>query len=711
MEKYVNRNWLGQAISLLVMSICLVACGEKDDWDVEYVPFQESVDGNWGLISLDGGVLFSEEFKERPSFALNGRFVVKNADGMYEIYTADKKPKKVGGEYLSIGLFYDNVAPAVEKGKPIQFIDKDGDIEFTFDKVDGKSVTSCSDIINGTAVFKCGDYYGVVSSSGKVLIEPKYVKMQKDPSNRFLCVDKKYADETDRDEIVWQILDKDGDELMSMKGSKYKEPKTLSAHWAEGRFMLDDMVVIETDKDGKWVSGLMGFDGEWVLKPSSKVRSIVDYRKGKLVFYDGTGCGLMDKEGEVLIRAKYDEMRFVTDEILVVKKSGESEYTLINLEDEEIGNDTYRDVRNVKMNGNTLFAQVGKKEWTLIDLTGKEIKLKTSMEGIFARSYSTMGFSNQSYVSDYVDVDALVNSLNLTDKGPAGLTFNQSLEAVIKALNSNAFLSPLSESADQHEYQGISSSGTLELLNTYVNVVYDEDVTEGIYETKTVKGFWGNTYEEKKLVGRKFTNVYPESLGVQISLNDKVNGRPEGIGEHIIKKVIEKVKTLGKVVKEGKNAVCVDVGDASCVAYYDGEQIRIVYGKNFDVENIDVSLCDDASEDNVVSMGIPALVRKENQTEPDEDEWGELGSPPAEELMSDYHAPAPETKEARNDVPKSTGSKQKQSTQPVRTKVEKPQTTSSSSSSSVRTSTPTQSGSGEKSVNLNDLINYTNKNK
>ena len=73
MEKYVNRNWLGQAISLLVMSICLVACGEKDDWDVEYVPFQESVDGNWGLISLDGGVLFSEEFKERPSFALNGR--------------------------------------------------------------------------------------------------------------------------------------------------------------------------------------------------------------------------------------------------------------------------------------------------------------------------------------------------------------------------------------------------------------------------------------------------------------------------------------------------------------------------------------------------------------------------------------------------------------------------------------------------------------
>ena len=128
------------------------------------------------------------------------------------------------------------------------------------------------------------------------------------------------------------------------------------------------------------------------------------------------------------------------------------------------------------------------------------------------------------------------------------------------------------------------------------------------------------------------------------------------------------------------------------------------------MENTDVSLCDDASEDNVVSMGIPALIRKENQTEPDDDDWGELESPPAEELMSDYHAPAPETKETRNDVVKSTGSKQKQSAQPERTKV-KSQTTSSSSSSSVRTSTPTQSGSDEKSVNLNDLINYTNKKK
>lgn len=711
MRKLINQSRLYQVICLMVMVSCFAACGEKDDWDVEYVPFQESEGGNWGLISPDGEVLFSEEFKEMPSVALNGRFVVRNADGLFEIYTAEKKPQKVGGEYLSVGLFYDKVAPAVEKGKPIQFIDKDGDVEFVFDKVDGKTVTSCSDIINGTAVFKCGDYYGVVSSSGKVLIEPKYALMEKDPSNRFLCVDKKYIGELDEDKVVWQVLDKDGEELFSMKASKFKIPEQLSWSFADRRFIFDDMVILKTEKDGHNVCGLMKFDGEWMLKPSSKVRSVVDYRKGKLVYYDGTGYGLMDKEGEVIIRAKYDKMRFVTDEILMVKKSGESEYTLINIEDEEIGNDSYRNIHNVKMNGQNLFAKVGKKEWALIDLAGKEVKLKTSIEDIYEGSFNTIPFSFQNYISDYVDVDALVNSLNLTDKGFLGLTLNQNPEAVIKALNNNTFLNPVSESASNHVAHNIPSSGTLELLGISTTVSFNKDVTEGVYETKTVKGFWGNTYQEKKEVGRKFTDAYPLVIDMSVSLVDKINGRPEGLGELLAKKIIEKTKTIGKVVKEGKNAVIVNTGDAYMISYYTGSTVNLTYGK-YDVSDIDLSTCDDASEDNLTYLYIPFPSETESQNKliGDDDEWGELESPPAEELMSDYHAPAPETKEARNDVPKSTGSKQKQSAQPERTK-DKSQTTSSSSSSSVRTSTPTQSGSGEKSVNLNDLINYTNKKK
>lgn len=709
MKDLLTWHRIGQAICLMVMSVSLIACGEKEEWDVEYVPFQESDGGNWGLISPDGDVLFSEEFKEMPSVVLNGRFIVRNADGMWEIYTAEKKPEKVGGEYLSVGLFYDNVAPAVEKGKPIQFINKDGDVKFVFDKVNGKSVTSCSDIINGTAVFKCGDYYGVVSSSGKVLIEPKYAVMAKDPSNRFYCIDKKYVGEPDESKIVWQVLDKDGEELFSMKVSKCKEPEQLSV--TNSRFIFGDMLILRTEKDGHHVCGLMKFDGEWMLKPSSKVRDIVDYRKGKFVYYDGTGYGLMDKEGEVIIRAKYDKMEFVTDEILVVKKSGDSEWTLINLDDEEIGNDTYRRVYNVKTNAKYLFAQVGKKDWTLIDLNGKEKKLKTSIENVNDVNYNSLFFSYQNYVSDFVDVDALVNSLNLTAKGPVGLTLNQNPEAVIKAINSNPFFYHASEDVggyDSRTYE-ISSSGTLELLPITAIAVFNKNVADIIYESRTSKNIWGNTYEEKKEVGRKFTDAHPLLIEISV-LADKKNGRPEGFGELLAKKMIEETKAQGKTVKEGKNAVIVNTGEAYYVTYYDGTKVSINYGK-YDVDEIDVSTCDEASVENQTYLNIPFPTENgsDNATEEDDDDWGELESPPAEELMSDYEAP--EKKEEKKEVAQKTTSKQKQPSKPVNTTPRTSQTSASSSSTPVTTTKPTQSQSGEKSVSLNDLINYTNKKK
>ena len=82
----------------------------------------------------------AEEGDDMPTVAVNGRFMVKNADGLWEIYTTDKKPKKIGGEYLYASLFYEDVAPVVEKGQPVKFIDRDGNVKVTLDKINGKAV-------------------------------------------------------------------------------------------------------------------------------------------------------------------------------------------------------------------------------------------------------------------------------------------------------------------------------------------------------------------------------------------------------------------------------------------------------------------------------------------------------------------------------------------------------------------------------------------
>ena len=123
---------LNNVIYCLFISIALCGCNgnsivQSEDL-VSHVPFQNSKDGRWGLIDFEGNVLIDEEFQNRPSVVMDGMFHVKNEKGLYEIYTADKKFKKIGNEYLSVGDFHSGLAPVVEKGEHVKYINKSGEI-------------------------------------------------------------------------------------------------------------------------------------------------------------------------------------------------------------------------------------------------------------------------------------------------------------------------------------------------------------------------------------------------------------------------------------------------------------------------------------------------------------------------------------------------------------------------------------------------------
>ena len=86
-----------------VLTMMFSSCSKTENGNVEYIPFQETADGQWGMISLDGKVLFKEEFKNKPTIVRDGRFFVRTKDGVWEMYDATEKPKKIGGtpEYLA----------------------------------------------------------------------------------------------------------------------------------------------------------------------------------------------------------------------------------------------------------------------------------------------------------------------------------------------------------------------------------------------------------------------------------------------------------------------------------------------------------------------------------------------------------------------------------------------------------------------------------
>ena len=114
-------------------------------------------------------------------------------------------------------------------------------------------------------------------------------------------------------------------------------------------------------------------------------------------------------------------------------------------------------------------------------------------------------------------------------------------------------------------------------------------------------------------------------------------GPLEGKGKALYDRLATKVKTLGSVVKQGKNELVVKVGDAYMFEAFTGDEVVLHYG-NLDVDKIDVNMCDNASEDgdNTYFIKIP-IKKKGEKSAPQEvlipdDDYGELESPPADDL-------------------------------------------------------------------------------
>ena len=90
----MNRRYLSFLV-VAMFTIVLLSCSKTENGNVEFIPFQETADGQWGMLSMDGKVLFKEEFKNKPTIVRDGRFFVRTKEGIWEMYDATEKPKRL----------------------------------------------------------------------------------------------------------------------------------------------------------------------------------------------------------------------------------------------------------------------------------------------------------------------------------------------------------------------------------------------------------------------------------------------------------------------------------------------------------------------------------------------------------------------------------------------------------------------------------------
>lgn len=494
-------------------------------------PFQTSDDANWGMVSSNGKVIFQDEFRRLPSRVANDRFIVKTKDSLLTYYIASEKPSKIGKQYVFASDFSsDGYAVVSQEKDGIQVINKDGKTVYSLDKNVGQQVDMMTPFNeNGLSVFTVGHNQGVINSSGKVILKPRYYTIVLGNGSEILAIDKKYEEnfaKEDYKNVEVNIFNSEGNSINKFNLGKF----VWVSNCIDGNYVAYEKVGDDS------ISGLIDNSGSWIVKPTKDTKKITDCKYGVFVYFDGDQYGLKSTKGEDLIRAKYDNLVIAGDNLIWAYENDDNvlRCKLIDFNDNQIGEDTYKS-GGYFSNGWAL-AQINDNDWIFINSKGEENQEAPNISKIDCMFASSTIFSN------YLDINELINQIKLTPCSLNGFNIGISASDACKKayqLNDSIYTDYIvGKKSSDFEYTSKLDFG-MDFHNTRLE-----------YEI----GFDGYISDDKG-----FTKATAYGINLDIPFLYNANGRLKDI----YKRLASILKKYGKVVKSNVNAIVVE-GD-KCV--------------------------------------------------------------------------------------------------------------------------------------------------
>ena len=584
---------------IAALGTILVSCGKRESMGVEYIPYQETEKGQWCMISPAGEVLFSEEFKNEPTVIKDGRFMVKNEEGLWEIYTAEPKPKKVGGEYLYATCFEDGIALVAEQNGYVTIIDKEGKEVKVLDKIGNKIVDEVGSFSEGYALYKTGDFIGAINREGKEVIKPDYVALNPCHDGKFIGVNMKYEKEYNKKDgkYSYDIIDTNGKLLFSISNEKYSKI---------GAFFIDGLLPVAIKQDGEECWGIINDKNEVIVKPTSKIKNITDISGKKFIYSNGEGFGLMNIDGENLIRAKYEMLSFEGSNRLFAitektQKSYDYKCKLIDEEDNKIGDEEFSYYYSFKnFDGKHAFVKVSDKMWSIIDIDGKQLQKLPDMVNI---GIST---GDSSIKNDHVDYAELFKEMKLGLNSVDGLTLNKTTTkeaAKIKEDNDpdkGDSEHPLSDPYWYDTANLIVYKKTFNKVETEILIGFPDYISRRTYRTQN-EDYGYFTYRREVFSGYEFNNLVGDKLGVGFPNSGILKGK----SKQLLNAIKEHLKKLGgKQEKSNDNAAVFTLGeDNRAFTYIEDNTVYLLWGNLRPVAELDIDKYGDLK-----SVSAPAEV-------------------------------------------------------------------------------------------------------
>lgn len=571
-------------LMVTVATIIVTSCSKDESRGVEYVPYQETDDGRWSMISPNGEVLFSEEFKNAPTVAKEGRFMVKNEAGLWEIYSTETKPQKVGSEYAYASCFENGKALVSERNDYIKIIDLDGKELKKLDKIGNKIVDAVSAFSEGYAVYQTGDFYGVIDDCGDEIIKPDYLLLYSCSDGKFIGINKKHEKEYEKKEgkkkLSYDVLDTKGKKLFEISTDKYTNIGT--------RF-IDGLLTVAVEKDGKECWGLINDKNEVVIKPADKIKGISDIKGKHFVYNNGEGYGVMNLEGENIVRAKYDFLYFdVSNQLVAItektKNSFNYECKFIDDSDNQIGKDEYVSINPfAHFDGKHSFVKISDRIWSIVDKDGKQVEKLPDIVNI------NLSYGDNEIINDHVDFAKLFAEMKLSENGVDGFSFETTpVEAVKAAVKNGARTGTDKHAADDpywYDYtHNVLYSKIFSKVNCIIAISFPGNLSRQTYRNET-EYFYGYAFNRKVPSGYAFNSFKANSFLVSFYNTGKMSGKLE----LLLKELKAHFKKNGKLEKENNGAAVYTINEKNrAMVYLEEDAVRVIWGDIKDVKDLDI---------------------------------------------------------------------------------------------------------------------------
>lgn len=333
MNKYVF--FIGMFISFL-----LSACSnEKGDIEITHFAYQETENGKWGIMSIEGKIVVAPTFQSMPTPVTEGCFWVSKPDGTYELHNINTPKEIVDDRYTDIMAFNEGKALVTKIGeKNIICIDKKGNK--LFELPEGIKAARCFHDGMAAVVEQNGDI-GYIDQNGTIVIPCQYQLAHsfKNDYAIVVSVNRKFI-ETFADENLGancSIINKDGKHITDITADNSLETLNIMFEslennlWRAGTIGTD-YITPYIEKGGH---GLKTLKDNIIVPADTKYKIISSPLGDYCIFQTENGYGIMDKKGQIVVQDKYDRISMIRkNELFIACKN--AKWGILSMDEKQI---------------------------------------------------------------------------------------------------------------------------------------------------------------------------------------------------------------------------------------------------------------------------------------------------------------------------------------------------------------------------------------